>query len=1133
MSSVLVLPGSSELVLGSMVSVGEVAGADLLDLLVLQSVNVEVAESSWTVALEAKSPKEWAKAAKAHERGVLDSVLVVARQEIRKKVDGLETVKWALSETLQKGFKEPPPKGSDGESGPVRRRRGAPGSKGPLSREDAMPLSRVTGGEKGKITVFGKVCEVSWRQNQAGRFDGTYVITDTVDAIRVRLPFQEKKREDIEPGAFIIARGKPDVDRFDGDPLVVVTNPNEIETRDPEARCDPALEKRVELHLHTKMSAMDSVLDVESAVARAAMWGMRAIAVTDHGVVQSFPAAATSGAKHGVKIIYGVEGYLVEDDDPKGQPHHVVLLAKDRTGLRNLYEIISESHLKHFYRTPRIPRGLLSAKRDGLLVGSACEAGEMYRALLAKRPVEELEEIVAFYDYVEIQPLDNNAFLVESGVVPDKRELERLNIALYELARDAGKPCVMTCDVHYLDPEDEIYRTVLLAGKGMAEGERTTPVYFRTTDELIRETAKYLGDGAAIEVVVKNTNAIADMVEPLLPVPEGSYFPSLPGADEALREAALRGARRIYGDELPEVVKARLDKELSAIIGNDYASLYVIAIRMVEKSMGDGYLVGSRGSVGSSLVARCTDITEVNPLSPHYVCPECRFSDFTPEPSSGSGFDLPSKSCPKCGADLRRDGQDIPFESFMGFSGEKVPDIDLNFSGEEQGEMFKFAEELLGKHNVIRAGTIGTIARKTAFGFVRHYAEDRGKELRRAEEVRLSVGIEGVKRTTGQHPGGVMVIPEGKDILDFTPVQFPADDRQAGAITTHFDYDAISGRLVKLDILGHDDPTVLKMLHNLTGIDPTEVPMDDPETMKLFSGDDTDEVLGIPEFGTRFVRNMLSETRPTRFADLIRISGLSHGTDVWANNARDVIRDKTATLDKVIATREDIFLHLVRLGMDPAAAFGIAEKVRKGKPPTESDIKAMKEVGTPGWYINSCLKISYLFPKAHAAAYVMTAFRIAYFKVHHPEAFAAAYFTFHGSSLTSEMIRQSPDAWKKFVDRVNGMSGTKAKEQNQAAALEVALDMVKRGVEFAGPSLKRSEATKYILDGKTLIPPFVSVPGLGEQAASSIVSARLEGDFSSIENFRKRTGIGKKMCDVLKSEGVLEGLPEGEQPMLF
>ncbi len=462
---------------------------------------------------------------------------------------------------------------------------------------------------------------------------------------------------------------------------------------------------------------------------------------------------------------------------------------------------------------------------------------------------------------------------------------------------------------------------------------------------------------------------------------------------------------------------------------------------MVQKSLSDGYLVGSRGSVGSSLVATCTGITEVNPLSPHYVCPKCRWSDFETGLSYGSGFDLPPKSCPNCGAELRRDGQDIPFESFMGFKGEKVPDIDLNFSGEEQGEMFRFAEELLGKKNVFRAGTIGTIARKTAFGFVKHYAEDRGKTLRRAEEVRLSLGIEGVKRTTGQHPGGVMVIPEGKDVLDFTPIQYPADDRQAGAMTTHFDYGAISGRLVKVDILGHDDPTVLKMLHNLTGIDPTTVPLDDPATMRLFLGQNPDDALGIPEFGTRFVRNMLTETRPTRFADLVRISGLSHGTDVWANNARDLIKEGVATLDQVIATREDIFQHLMKLGVDSAVAFGIAEKVRKGKAPSEEDLAIMREAGTPEWYIGSCLKISYLFPKAHAAAYVTTAFRIAYFKVHHPEAFAAAYFTFHGSALTTDLIRQSEDDWRKFIERINGTAGAKAKEQSQASALEVALDM--------------------------------------------------------------------------------------------
>jgi DNA polymerase-3 subunit alpha (Gram-positive type) len=1143
LSRVVIEPSSPNCRLCDIIEVGDWTGKDLLSLLSIRCIEIDQGEGLWCVALDVPDRKAWAKASCQIQKDEFDILLANVRQELRKRAVGLDQVTWLLPPDLQTVFKPPlPPQAPNGDSnrggkqfngnGYARGgRSGRSRSSQPPNRNEAIPISEISGGERGKITVWGEIVEVSWRQNQWGKTDGTLILTDRTDSLKLRIPNLDAKLDQLEPGVFVLARGRSGIDRFDSEPMLLVSAPD-IVTCEPEPRRDLSPDKRVELHLHTKMSQMDSVLDVRRAVARAKEWGHPAIAITDHGVIQAFPEAWAEGKKRGIKVIYGVEGYLVEEDE-KGPAYHVIILARNKKGLRHLYEIITEAHLKHFYRTPRIPRRVLAERREGLLIGSACEAGELMRAILAGAGDDELRRIAEFYDYLEIQPLDNNEFLIGHENVPDFDALKALNKRVYDLAKATGRPCVMTGDVHYLDPEDEIYRTILLSGKGMVEGERSVPLYLRTTAELLAEASEYLGEEAAREVVVTNTVKIASDIEDLKPVPEGSFFPSLPDADETLRELAEAGAKRTYGENLPEIVKERLEKELKAIIGNGFSSLYIIAIRMVEKSLRDGYIVGSRGSVGSSLVATCTGVTEVNPLKPHYVCPDCKWSDFNPGDSYTSGFDLPAKKCPQCGADLLRDGQDIPFETFMGFHGEKVPDIDLNFSGEEQGEMFKFASELLGEGNVFRAGTIGTIARKTAFGFVKHFAEDRGRVLRRAEETRLSVGIEGVKRTTGQHPGGVMVIPQGMDVLDFTPLQYPADDRTSGAITTHFDYNSISGHLVKVDILGHDDPTVLKMLHEITGIDPLTVPMDDPDTLSLFSGDNPDNAIGIPEFGTRFVRNMLVETKPSSFGDLVRISGLSHGTDVWANNARDIIKNGIATLGEVIATREDIFLTLMKLGMDSAVAFGIAEKVRKGKPLSDDDIAAMKAVSVPDWYLESCKKISYLFPKAHAAAYVTMAFRIAYFKVHHPLAFAAAYFTFHGSSMTTEHMHNDVDLWREQIERITSLQTATAKEQDTASVLEVAVEMAKRGVKFGRPSLYLSDSHKYLPNGEVLIPPFVSIPGVGNQAALSIVRARQEGEFSSIEDFRRRTKLGKKVTEVLKNQGVFEGMPEGEQLSLF
>lgn len=1134
MSQIRVEPGSEGLRLADLDVFDrdkwEARDREVLSLISVEGIDVDPVESGWTVMLGVPDRNAWAKAAKGITQDEFEAVLATLRQEIRKKVTGLDQVRWAMPEDSFSHFRTQPP----GEQEPRGKRNGGRnGGRGRIHKEDAIPISEVTGGEKERVTVHGKVCDVNWRQNQTGKFDATFVITDSTGSVKVRLLSQEEKIDELGHGSWVLARGRTGTDRYDSEPVIFVTNCSDLVLVEAVCRSDEAPVKRVELHLHTKMSALDSVLDLEDAVLRARTWGHPAMAVTDHGVVQSFPEAYKLGKKYGVKIIYGLEGYLVEDKDPKGHTHHIVLLARNQKGLRHLYEIVTESHLKHFYRTPRIPRSLLTEKREGLLVGSACEAGEVFQALLKSKPAGETENIASFYDYIEIQPLANNEFLVSGGQVPDKASLEELNRSIYRLAKRMGKPCVMTSDAHYLNPEDGIYRTVLLSGKGMQNKEQGAEVYLRTTCELLSEASRYLGEEAAYEVVVASPNAIAESVEDVVPVPLGFHYPTLKDAGVKLRRLAEEGARKVYGEELPAIVKERLEKELDAIVGNGFASLYLIAVGMVEKSQQDGYPVGSRGSVGSSLVAMCTGITEVNPLVPHYVCPKCHRSDFSPGSAYSSGFDLPGQQCPSCGDTLLRDGQDIPFETFMGFHGEKFPDIDLNFSGEEQGAIFKFAEELLGSDHVFRAGTIATVAAKTAFGFVKGYAESRGQALRRAEEIRLAKGLEGVKRTTGQHPGGVMVIPAGMDVLDFTPLQHPADDKTKGTVTTHFDYNSISGHLVKVDILGHDNPTMLKMLHELTGFDPANVPMDDPETLGLFSGASAGDAVGIPEFGTRFVRSMLAETQPRCFGDLVRISGLSHGTDVWANNARDLIRDGAATLDEVIATREDIFLYLMKKGMEPSDAFAVAEKVRKGRPLSGEDIEDLSKLSLPDWYVDSCKKISYLFPKAHAAAYVTAAFRIAYYKVHYPLAFAAAYFSLSGSAFTTAFHRQTPAQWVKYIEKVNASPHATAREQDTASTLEVALDMVSRGVAFGRVSLYRSEATKYVIDGKTLVPPFTSVPGLGIRAASGIVAARKEGPFTSVDDFRRRTKAGKKLCDSLGKEGFFEGLPESEQLSLF
>ncbi|MGE5561338.1 MAG: PolC-type DNA polymerase III [Chloroflexota bacterium] len=1215
---------------------------------------------------------------------------------------------------------------------------------GRVIKSDPQAISGIVDEKRG-LTICGQVLAVDQRETGSGRTLVVFDITDFTDSITVKLFADPAGGRNplagpIVSGAWLKVRGTVQLDRRDQE-LVMMAD--DVMIADPPLRQDRAAEKRVELHLHTTLSAMDGLTKIEDAIKRAAQWGHPAIAITDHGVVQAFPTAYGVGQSEKVKIILGMEGYLVDDGAPicvnatddrlaggtyvvvdtettglrpgvdelieicavrlvggqvagefqtfvrpscqiskeiseltgitpadvaaaptaddavakllafvdgaclvahnaafdwaflarvadrlGGRPqlplldtvglaralvpglrnykldtltahfgvknearhraggdaaatalvfrsllemaiergaetladlnrlagktnitgaaaHHVVLLVQHQRGLRNLYRLVSRSHTEYFYRYPRIPRSLLSSLRDGLLVGSACAAGELVQALVAGASDEELEAIAGFYDYLEVQPVGNNAFLVRNGSLPDEEALRDLNRRIVALGRRLGKPVVATGDVHFLEPHDGQYRQVLQAGQGYEDADQGAALYFRTTDEMLAEFA-YLGDEEARRIVVAEPRALAESIEDIQPVPEGTFPPRPAGAEEELRARCTDRARELFGDVLPEVVASRLEMELNAIIGNGYAGIYTIARDIVLRANQDGYLVGSRGSVGSSLVAHLSGITEVNPLPAHYRCPVCRRSEFPQVPAGTSGFDLPAKICPDCGAAMTKDGQDIKFEVFMGFKGNKVPDIDLNFSGEQQSAMHHWVVDYLGKESVYRAGTIATVAEKTAFGFARAYTSNNERPPRRAELQRLAIGCSGVKRTTGRHPGGLVVVPEGRHIEEFTPVQYPANDTSADMLTTHFDYDSMHDQLTKLDMLGHDDPTVIKLLGDITGIDVKQIPFDDPATLSLFSsvealavkpddiGGCTVGTLGVPEFGTRFVRSMLEDTRPQTFSDLVRISGLSHGTMVWQGNQQDLIRNQTATLQEIVGCRDDILLYLTSCGMDALQAFNIMEAVRKGKGIKDAEVAAMQKLGVPSWYIDACRKISYLFPKAHAAAYVMMAFRIAYFKVHFPAAFYATYFSVRADDFDSDMI--APDV-TMLRDRLAAIEakGREApiKEKNQAVILEVAIEMYVRGIKFAPVNLAESDAKRFLIRDGDLLAPFVAIPGLGEAAANSITDARAAGPFRSIQDLQARTRISRAVLDLLRASGALAGLPEDNQLSLF
>lgn len=1195
----------------------------------------------------------------------------------------------------------------------------------------------------GTVTICGDIFKTEIIETKTGRKIIVFYITDYTSSIIVKC-FPKNKDTDrvideIKEGLHCKVQGEAVYDSYSKE--VVIIGKNIVKMKKVK-KLDTAKNKRVELHVHTQMSAMDAVSSASRIIERAAQYGHKAIAITDHGVVQAYPEAMNAAKKFGIKVIYGVEAYLVDDGIPivvneKGQTlndtfvvfdiettglspendkiieigavkikngniidsfnefvnpkinipfnitqltgitddmvkdsqdiehvlpkflkfvgnsvvvahnanfdisfikkncrdlnikfnnsimdtiplckylfpdlkkyklniiakhlnislenhhravddakatgdillkcfdilkkkdiinlkelnekylnnfdikkaptYHLIILVKNQTGLKNLYKLISFSHLNYFYRKPRMPKSLIQKYREGLIIGSACEAGELYRSIINGKTDEELRKIIEFYDYLEIQPLGNNEFLLRNNSVKGLDELKNINKRIYYLGKKFKKPVVATCDVHFLDDNDKIFRKILMYGQGYEDAENQPPLYLRTTDEMLNEF-KYLGEEAANEVVVKNTCIIADMVEDVKPIPDETYPPKIEGAEDQIRDATISKAHEIYGENLPKIVKDRLEKELNSIINNGYAVLYLIAKKLVEKSLSEGYLVGSRGSVGSSLVATMCGITEVNGLPPHYVCPKCKYSEFFTDGSIGSGFDLPDKVCPKCGENLKKDGHDIPFETFLGFNGDKEPDIDLNFSGDNQGDIHKYTEVLFGKGHTFRAGTIGTIAEKTAYGFVKKYLTEKNIVVSSAEIERLSRGCTGVKRTSGQHPGGIMVVPSDNEIYNFTPVQHPADDTNSEIITTHFDYHSISGRLLKLDILGHDDPTVLRMLKDLTKIDPRTVPLDDPKVMSLFTSPEalgiTKEELGcevgtygLPEFGTKFVRQMLLDTKPKTFSDLVRISGLSHGTDVWLNNAQYFIKEGYTTLKGCIATRDDIMMYLLHKGLPPKNAFTIMEKVRKGKGLSEEDEKLMRENSVPDWYIQSCKKIKYMFPKGHAVAYVMMAVRIAYFKVYYPKAYYATYFTVRGDEFDANLVLMGEEAVKNKILELNSIGNNMSqKQKGLLTTLEIVFEMYKRGIKFLRIDLYKSDATKFLIEDEGIRLPLKSLDGVGENAAKSIANARKQGKFISKEDLRNRSKVSKTVIEMLEKHGCLRDLPETNQLSLF
>ncbi len=1240
--------------------------------------------------------------------------------------------------------------------------------------EEAMPISDIIG-EMGEVVIRGKVIGMDKREIKNERTILIYDVTDFTDTMTIKMFAHNDQVEEItsgmKPGAFVKLKGMTMMDKFDRELTIgSLTGVKKI----PDftvSRMDTSVRKRVELHCHTKMSDMDGVSEAKDIVKRAYQWGHPAIAITDHGVVQSFPDAnhvwedlwkAEKNKRREAgdpdpdkqdffKVIYGVEAYLVDDlheiaTNGKGQDfrqdfvvfdiettgfspvhnriieigavkvcggkivdhfsafvnpevpipfeiekltgirddmvveaekiesvlpqflqfsegcmlvahnagfdmsfimencdrqgikhdftyidtvgmarvmlpaqakhtldavaktlgvsllnhhravddaeataeifvklivmmekdgittlaqinekgkaspdiirklptYHGIILAKNNVGRMNLYRLISMSHLTYFARRPRIPKSLLHEYREGLIIGSACEAGELYRAILEGKPDAEIARLVDFYDYLEIQPLGNNKFMIASDRIQNVNSMEdimEINRKIVRLGEQFRKPVAATCDVHFLNPEDEIYRRIIMAGQGFPDADNQAPLYLRTTEEMLEEFA-YLGSDKAEEVVITNTNLIADMIECMSPVRPDKCPPVIEDSDRQLTEICYNRAHELYGETLPQIVEDRLKKELHSIISNGFAVMYIIAQKLVWKSVEDGYLVGSRGSVGSSFVANMAGITEVNSLSPHYLCPKCHYYDFDSEEvkayGGGAGCDMPDKNCPVCGTPLDKEGFDIPFETFLGFKGDKEPDIDLNFSGEYQSKAHKYTEVIFGSGQTYRAGTIGTLADKTAFGYVKNYYEERGRHKRVCEINRIVTGCTGIRRSTGQHPGGIVVLPVGEDINSFTPVQHPANDMTTDIVTTHFDYHSIDHNLLKLDILGHDDPTMIRMLQDLTGIDPVTIPLDDKGVMSLFQdtsalGVTPDQIggcklgcLGIPEFGTEFVIQMVIDAKPKCFTDLVRISGLSHGTDVWLGNAQTLIEEGKATISTAICCRDDIMIYLMQKGVEPSLSFTIMESVRKGKGLKDEWITAMTENGVPEWYIGSCKKIKYMFPKAHAAAYVMMAWRIAYCKINYPLAYYAAYFSIRASAFSYEIMCQGQQHLENMMaDYKRRSDELSKKEQDTQKDMKIVQEMYARGFEFVPIDIFTAQSRLFqIVDGK-LMPSLSSIDGLGEKAADAIVEAAKDGPFLSKDDFRQRTKASKTVVDLMSDLGLLGKLPESNQISLF